>query len=305
MSTGPTGGEPTGSGPSGAGAESTGVVVLGMHRSGTSAVCRLVNLLGADVGPKEDLLTEYDNPSGHWENKSLIKCNDNILDAFGRSWDFPPWLSDGWEADSRLSSLRTELLDTFTSVYANARSWVWKDPRTCLTLPLWRKVIPGRFVVVLVFRDPVSVAASLRRRDGIPRAYAAGLWHHYVRTALRGARGLPVLCTKFEDLVSSPASFTQRLAQDLGSMGVHLEGDREEAARSIDAAHDGERASDRLVDTLTSSVAGTLRSLPANSAEFVPPSWSEPRWVRPLLTAYRVQWVVRSRTGHPLRPRLA
>ena len=74
-----------------------GMVVLGMHRSGTSAVTRILNLLGADVGPEDDLLTEYDNPSGHWESKALVACNDRILAAFGRSWDFPPWLGPDWE----------------------------------------------------------------------------------------------------------------------------------------------------------------------------------------------------------------
>ncbi len=78
-----------------------GIVVLGMHRSGTSAVTRVLNLLGADVGPAADLIAEYDNPSGHWENKTLTACNDRILAAFGRSWDFPPWLTGGWELSPR------------------------------------------------------------------------------------------------------------------------------------------------------------------------------------------------------------
>jgi hypothetical protein len=283
----------------------TGVVVLGMHRSGTSAVCRMVNLLGADVGPSDDLLTEYDNPSGHWENKQLVKCNDRVLDAFGRSWDFPPWFADGWEDDRRASKLQTELRDTFTSVYREERAWVWKDPRTCLTLPLWRKVIPGRFVVLMILRDPASVAASLRRRDGIPSLYAVGLWHHYVRAALRGSTGLPVLCRNFEDLLASPKEFARSLTADLQALGVGLEGDETEAALSVERGADRHAEADRLVRTTTSSVAQTLRDVPAFNSRFVAPSWREPRWVRPLLTVYRAGWVVRSRSGHPLRPRVA
>src|ERR1019366_7940994 len=76
-----------------------------MHRSGTSAVSRILNLLGADLGPEGDLLTEYDNPAGHWESKALVACNDRILAAFGRSWDFPPWTAPGWEYSDRASRL--------------------------------------------------------------------------------------------------------------------------------------------------------------------------------------------------------
>src|ERR1700691_3651857 len=86
-----------------------GVVVLGMHRSGTSAVSRILNLLGADLGPTQDLLTEYDNPAGHWESKSLVACTDWILAAFARSWDFPPWLAPGWEYSDTCSALVPEL----------------------------------------------------------------------------------------------------------------------------------------------------------------------------------------------------
>ena len=117
-----------------------GIIVLGMHRSGTSAVTRIVNLLGAGLGPDDDLLTEFDNPAGHWESIRLNRCNDRILAAFGRSWDFPPWLDPGWEHSPRATRLLPDMAETFTGVYSSD-PWVWKDPRTCLTLPLWRRVL--------------------------------------------------------------------------------------------------------------------------------------------------------------------
>ncbi|HMK62337.1 MAG TPA: hypothetical protein VK386_01860, partial [Acidimicrobiales bacterium] len=114
-----------------------GVVVLGMHRSGTSAVTRVLHLLGAAIPSRQDLLTAYDNPDGHWESRTLVACNDQILDAFGRSWDFPPWLAPGWEQSAAASAMLPDLSAAFSSVY-DGGLWVWKDPRTCLTLPLWR-----------------------------------------------------------------------------------------------------------------------------------------------------------------------
>jgi hypothetical protein len=278
-----------------------GVVVLGMHRSGTSAVTRILNLLGADLGPEEDLLSEYDNPAGHWESKALVACNDRILAAFGRSWDFPPWTAPGWEYTERASRLIPELTETFRHVYRTS-PWVWKDPRTCLTLPLWRRVLGTDATVVLVSRDPGAVVRSIKRRDGIPSLYAAGLWHHYVRAAVAASIGLPVVCMQFEDLVRSPRACVEALAADLRALGVDLAGDPEAAAASMqgDLVHDD--TTPPLVRRLTSSTVETLRALPRRSVDFRPPSWREPRWVHPLLVAYRGPWVLRARAGHPLRP---
>lgn len=280
-----------------------GVVVLGMHRSGTSALSRVMNLLGADIGPEDDLLTEHDNPAGHWENKALVRCNDRILASFGRSWDFPPWFHSGWEHSPQASALLPAMEETFEKVFA-AEPWVWKDPRTCLTFPLWRRVLGPDLVVVLVLRHPADVVASLRRRDGMPRFYATGLWHHYLLSALASAAALPVVCRSFEDLLREPVAFTSKLAYDLGVLGVDLRGDVDQAAASV-----GENTlrADRppRQGTTTARPVERLALIPPVSDRFSPPLWPEPRWVRPALTAYRVPWAVRARAGHPLRPRFA
>jgi hypothetical protein len=277
-----------------------GVVVLGMHRSGTSAVSRILNLLGADIGPRDDLLTDYDNPAGHWESRALVACNDRILAAFGRSWDFPPRLAPGWENSERATSLLPDLSATFSSVYGSS-PWVWKDPRTCLTLPLWRRVLGDGAVAVVVLRDPGAVVASVKRRDGIPSLYTVGLWQHYVRAAVAGAAGMPAVCVQFEDLVSSPGAGVERLASDLRALGIDLPGDPGTAAATVhdDLVHG--RPASALVRRLTASTLHIVRGLPSRSDDFRPPSWPEPRWVRPFLVAYRGPWVLRARAGHPLR----
>jgi Sulfotransferase family len=277
-----------------------GVVVLGMHRSGTSAVSRILNLLGADIGPESNLLTEYDNPTGHWESKALVACNDRILAAFGRSWDFPPWLAPGWEHTPRASRLLPELAETFAAVYGSG-PWVWKDPRTCLTFPLWRRVLGTEARVVLVFRDPGAVVASVKRRDGIPSLYTLGLWQHYVRESVAASAGLPAVCLQFEDLVVAPTRTVEMLVDDLRALDFELPGDPGAAAATLrDELVHGEEMS-ALARRLTSKTLGVVRALPRRSDDFRPPSWREPRWVHPLLVAYRGPWALRARAGHPLR----
>lgn len=267
-------------------------------------MCRMVNILGAHVGPEDDLLVKYDNPSGHWENRSLIACNDAILAAFGRSWDFPPWLSPGWESDARALELVPALEKTLEKVFDDSATWVWKDPRTCLTFPLWRSVIPHRLVVILVLRDPVAVARSLRRRDGIPWFYAAGLWQHYLREAVDSSRGLPVITRSFEDLVRSPRSFAEDLKEELSSLGVDLRGDADEAASSVERFGDHAAtqwtATDKLVKQATERTVRELHTLPRVTTRSSGALWREPSWVRPVLTTYRASWVLRARSGRPL-----
>ena len=248
----------------------TGIVVLGMHRSGTSAVTRVINLLGADLGPEEDLLTDYDNPSGHWESKTLTACNDAILAAFGRSWDFPPWLGSGWEHSPRASALLPQLRDAFSSLGVSG-TWAWKDPRTCLTLPLWRRVL-GDLCAVLVLRDPSAVVDSIRRRDGIPVLYGTALWHHYVRAAVAGAAGLPFASVHFEDLVAHPGPTIDRLVTDLGRLGVELGGDVAAATASLENEFVHHEHNLPVVERLTSKTVERLRYLPPTTPSFEPPS---------------------------------
>lgn len=196
------------------------------------------------------------------------------------------------------------MAETFSSVY-DSEPWVWKDPRTCLTFPLWRRVLGTEVRVVLVFRDPGAVVASLRRRDGIPSFYGAGLWQHYIRGSVAASAGLPALCLSFEDLVASPAQCIDTLVADLRSLGVDLSGDPGAAIMSMQSQLVHGEPTSALVGRLTRSTADVIRSLPRRSAQFEPPSWREPRWVHPLLVAYRGPWAIRARAGHPLRPGFA
>jgi hypothetical protein len=158
---------------------------------------------------------------------------------------------------------------------------------------------------VIVLRDPGPVVASVKRRDGIPSLYAIGLWHHYVRAAVAASAGLPVICLRFEDLVASPAAAVEALAEDLEALGVHLPGDRQAAAASLHGALVHAQGPSRLVRRLTASTVEVVGALPRRSSEFRPPSWREPRWIHPLLVAYRGPWALRARAGHPLRPGFA
>lgn len=197
------------------------VIVLGMHRSGTSLVTRLVNLLGVPLGPVEDLYVGKHNPSGYWESVTLIDANDRILASRGGSWRNPPELPEGWQYGRQPNQLLPMMKSAFDSVYP-AEPWLWKDPRTCLTLPLWRRLLDARDpVVVFVSRHPSGVADSLYNREQMPERVAVALWERYNRRAIFNSTGMSVATVRFEHIVSDPSSEVARLKKDLETLGVN------------------------------------------------------------------------------------
>lgn len=165
------------------------VCVTGMHRSGTSVVARIVNLLGVALGPESDLMSATpDNPKGYWEHDELSSISDEILyEVFGGRWHRPPVLADGWEHDRALDPYRRRVAEVFRESLPNdAELAGWKDPRVSLLLPFFRTVRPVDRVILTV-RDPAAVAGSLLARDGHDPAHACDLWTRYTVSALRDA----------------------------------------------------------------------------------------------------------------------
>ena len=79
-----------------------------------------------------------------------------------------------------------------------------KDPRLCLTWPVWRGLLPGdKQVVVYVYREPLAVARSLRKRHGFPLAFGLLLWEHYNRLALTALSDSDYVCISYAQMASN------------------------------------------------------------------------------------------------------
>src|SRR5439155_3928912 len=205
-----------------------GVFILGMHRSGTSAATRLVNLPGPAVRREDELVPPSEkNPKGYWESMSLVAINERLLRAIGSDMSCPLPFRDGWDDDARLDHLRDEARRTFAWTFP-AAPWVWKDPRNCLTLTFWRRLLDVRPVVVLVNRNPLEiVASSLRAARGDGKIYALALWERYVREALDQIGSLPVLVTSYDDLLEAPLAWCELAGTFLTRSGIDAAAARE------------------------------------------------------------------------------
>lgn len=174
-------------------AGSTAVLVLGMHRSGTSAASGVLQCLGVSLG-RTVSPPGPSNPRGYFENTRVMLFHEELLAALGRSWDDPRPLPAGWDGAEALAPWRERLLGLLAEEFGETRLWGVKDPRLCRLLPLWLPAlgevgVAARAVVVL--RHPGAVAASNGRRTGMPREQALALWLEHVLGAERSTRGLP------------------------------------------------------------------------------------------------------------------
>ena len=232
-----------------------------------------------------------------------MACNDRILAAFGRSWDFPPWTAPGWEYSERASRLMPELTEAFRHVYRTS-PWVWKDPRTCLTLPLWRRVLGADATVVLV--SARSRRGGARRSSDVTGSRASTPWGCGTTTSAprwRHRSGLPVVCLQFEDLVRSPHGSVSTLWPPTSELWASTSAatPRSPRRRCRVTWCTVTRHRRSCADSRRRPSSSWRRCLDAASISR-PPSWREPRWVHPLLVAYRGPWALRARAGHPLRP---
>jgi hypothetical protein len=197
-------------------APQTVICTLGMHRSGTSLVSRLLNILGVYLGPDDSIsLAGEDNPKGYWEHSSFVGLNDEILARFGGRWDDPPALLPFWPLDERLADLRQRASQLLTGHFAGVPLWGWKDPRTCLTLPFWQHLVgPMRYVICI--RNPCAVASSLIRRDGMSHERSEQLWLAHAQDSIAFTNGHPRIFVKYEDLMSDWRPQLRRLADFIG-----------------------------------------------------------------------------------------
>ena len=162
------------------------VIILGMHRSGTSCLTGSLQEGGLYLGEVNTAAPH--NAKGNRENRAIMDLQDDILRANGGDWDRPPETVT-WQSGHR--KRRDEIIAT----YPTDRVWGFKDPRTLLTLSGWLEVLP-QACFVGTFRHPVAVAASLHARNGVALENSLTLWLTYNRLLLDYQRrfDFPLIC---------------------------------------------------------------------------------------------------------------
>ena len=211
------------------------LTVLGMHRSGTSALTGALGSLGFGIPQPGDRMDWPESNPEHWESSALTVYDDEVLADLGGSWDAPPELHPGWEGEA---AVRTEPHPDAVArrAFPEPGPIVWKDPRLCLLLPYWRRFLPRPHAAVLIWRSPLGVARSLQRRDGMHLAEGVALWEHYNRSALGNLAGVDTYVCRYETLLAEPRVALTAIAGWLATLPQFEEGsDRWDVTRAAAA----------------------------------------------------------------------
>lgn len=208
------------------------ILVLGMHRSGTSALTRLIGQLGAAL-PADAIEAHADNARGYWESAAIVKAGDQLLRVARSSWFDPRPLDLSRLEPSAMRSRKDRLWEAVTAAFGDAPLIAIKDPRQCRFVPTVVETLAEHGVAsraVLMLRDPYAIARSVAKRDGTTPAYAQLLWLRHMIDAERATRGLNRAMVDYDAMLADWRDAAARLLPLTG--GTMPDG---EAADAIDA----------------------------------------------------------------------
>jgi GT2 family glycosyltransferase len=196
----------------------TALVVLGMHRSGTSAMARVLSLAGAEL-PARLMKEMPDNPTGFWEPIDVVAMSDKIMAKFDTTWDDVFAGVNNPRLDEVHPELLAEAVELLKANYGDASPIVMKDPRVAVLGGFWRRALEAagyepRYVIMV--RNPLEVAASLTTRNGFSREKALMLWSGYMIASERDTRDAPRAFVRYDSLLADWRSTLDQVEDQLG-----------------------------------------------------------------------------------------
>jgi len=194
------------------------LMVLGMHRSGTSAITKGLEVLGVTLG--DNLLPpKDDNPKGFFEDRDLVNLNERVLEKVGRKWHALSPISPDDLTKSSLMNERIEAGSLLSRKFSESPTIGLKDPRLSVLLPFWTSVIDDSQTgcgFVIPVRNPLEVALSLNKRNGMSITRATALWGRYMSDAVRATEGRTRLFVDFDSILEEPLTQLRRISDAFG-----------------------------------------------------------------------------------------
>lgn len=188
-------------------------MILGMHRSGTSALSGTLNILDVYLG-SELMEPKEQNAKGFYENMLLYRVNEKLLNAMGSSWD------DVFYHEDKLGALQdiSELENVLKQEFQYSQIFAIKDPRLAYLFPFYARALANLGVdvkVIIPYRNPLEVASSLSIRNGFSQEKGMLLWVYHFLLSEWQSRKFPRVITSFDELLESPESVIKIIDQGL------------------------------------------------------------------------------------------
>ncbi|OYX34662.1 MAG: hypothetical protein B7Y99_05020 [Caulobacterales bacterium 32-69-10] len=218
---------------------SLAVLIVGMHRSGTSALGGVLNLLGVPA-PEQQVTTDHHNLRGYFEPQRIVDFHEALFARLGSPSNDPLPLDYGWVASPVGRAAAEELADLLTDEFGAEPMRLFKDPRMCRLLPVWTQALEigqRQAVAILPARHPLEVAGSLAAKAGLSRPYSLFMWLQHIVYGERFSRGMARSFTFYDDLMGDWRTLVAKMERELGLAWPR---DLMRAAPEIDAFLTGE-----------------------------------------------------------------
>lgn len=210
-----------------------------MHRSGTSALTRGLLTLGVQLGAHLMEPMPSVNPKGFWEDMDIYQLNEAMLQSLDSQWYHSTPLSSEQIAQLVDAGFLEQAVALLQSKHQEGQPYAFKDPRLCRLLAFWQQALAragGKIAYCLALRNPVSIADSLQKRDGMDRTQSYLLWLTHTLNSILLTHGQVRILVNYDHLIQAPGAQMRRMAA-----GLHL---------SIEEAALREYAEDFLDKTL-------------------------------------------------------
>jgi hypothetical protein len=194
------------------------IVILGMHRSGTSALAGLLHEMGAYFGSNEiSIGANEQNPNGFWERRDVRDINDDVLHSINCDWNCVNNFNIDKLSQETIKNFNTRaklIIDELN----DHKPWLLKEPRFCLLFSLWERLLEDS-VCIHIYRNPLEIAKSLQARDGTPLNVGIAMWEKYTVEALYASRNQLNLFVSHEKLITQPVAVAEELIGQLSKHG--------------------------------------------------------------------------------------
>jgi hypothetical protein len=205
-----------------AGNHRNGFIILGMHRSGTSMLGGLLHKSAGYIVGGPLIGSSFDNEMGFFERIDIVLQNDEFMIKQNIIWaanvlyyDWKQALKDKESGEVTFKEGNRGL--PFLNNPNNA-PWMQKDPRMCITLKTWLKLMNNEPAIVFTYRHPLEVALSINKReDSIAVESGLRLWIVYNMRAIQNSRGLCIVRSSNDAILADPLHEVQRITDELTS----------------------------------------------------------------------------------------
>ena len=240
----------------------TALIVLGMHRSGTSAYARVLNLCGAHLPANLRPPKLRNNPKGSWEPEEVVALNERVLRHLGGAWNLVDF---ELPEDALRDEFAHDVVALLAAEYGGAATILIKDPRVCVLAPLWHAALDRagyRPVYVVPVRDPLEVAQSLHERGDMSVSEGLALWLSYMQRVVEFSdTGAEMAWVRYTDLLDDWRGVIGRVGKRL-QVDLDLEAQAAEVDRFVEPALRRQRSDDSALDALPpGEVADDVRAL--------------------------------------------